>query len=484
MKKAEIFLVAAVLLVASLLRLPLTAQGFFAFTYDQGRDLLAAKEIILDHNLTLIGPTTGLMGIFYGPWWYYFLASLFVISKDPVVITFIFGIIGVVTVFLIYLLIKKITGNIFISIVSATVASTAQVFLTTASQIWSPSLVPPLIVVFIFSLYKIFQKSERKWFYIMGLSSALIFDTEAAFGIMLIASTIIASFIFNKQFFNKKYVGYFLAMIIILSPRIVFELRHEFLMTNALFSHLGSNGQNNEIFTEKLMSRLGQLQLVFAQTFSQSNKLLVLIPQIFAVSAIVLEWTKIKKNNLFRFLLLITPLTFLGFVIYPGPIWDYYLIGLPTLILTIFAMSAKYLYLRHPAVAVIFLLFILIINFDKKLLAPFSLNWQGDGAIYKNQKAVIEYLKSELKGDYSLHFYSPARFDYPFDYIIWMYHQNSQIDLPKENQKRLYLVIRDDQSHSYLPTGWYGDKVRDNTTLLDKRHYTGDIIVEKHQVND
>jgi len=65
-----------------------------------------------------------------------------------------------------------------------------------------------------------------------------------------------------------------------------------------------------------------------------------------------------------------------------------------------------------------------------------------------------------------------------------LYHQTGRIDLPKDNQRRLFLIIRDDNSHLYLPTGWYGDKLKDNTRLLDRRRYQGDIIVEKHLVNE
>ena len=484
MKKAEIFLVAIILTVAGLLRLPPIAQGFFAFTYDQGRDLLAAKEIVADKNFTLIGPTTGLMGIFYGPWWYYFLALLFLISKNPITITLIFGLIGIVTVGAIYFLTKRITKNSLVSASLATTVAMSQAFNTTSSQIWNPSLVHPLMTVYIFSLYQIFQKATLIWFFVLGLSSGFIFDTEAAFGIMLITSTVAAPFIFKKQFMNKKSLMFFLGIIIVLAPRIIFEIRHDFLMTKTLINWSSEINQNNMNLIQRFISRLDQFFLIFAQTFSQSNKLLAIpLLVLITVSAVTVR-KKIGKDKFFKFLILTLFIIYAGFSFYPESVWDYYLIGLPVIFIIIFAILVKHLIMKNKILTYAILLIATVVGFNQRLLSPFSITWQGDGAIYKNQKAVIEDIKEDLKGDYSLHVYTPARFDYPFDYLVWLYHQTGRIDLPKDNQRRLFLIIRDDNSHLYLPTGWYGDKLKDNTRLLDRRRYQGDIIVEKHLVNE
>src|SRR3989304_1888047 len=88
-------------LVNLLLKIPITAQGFFAFTYDQGRDLLKVAQIVFEHQPTLIGPTSGLQGIFYGPWWYYFLSPILFFSKgNPQGVANFFGLLAVLTVFL------------------------------------------------------------------------------------------------------------------------------------------------------------------------------------------------------------------------------------------------------------------------------------------------------------------------------------------------------------------------------------------------
>src|SRR3989338_2883452 len=61
-------------------RLIFPLKELFAFNYDQGRDFLAVSKIIWEKDFTLIGQTTGLPGIFYGTWWYYFLAPVVFVS--------------------------------------------------------------------------------------------------------------------------------------------------------------------------------------------------------------------------------------------------------------------------------------------------------------------------------------------------------------------------------------------------------------------
>src|SRR5258708_2625696 len=45
-------------------------QNSLYFIYDQGRDAVKLAEL-LRGQITLIGPTTGISGLFLGPLWYY-----------------------------------------------------------------------------------------------------------------------------------------------------------------------------------------------------------------------------------------------------------------------------------------------------------------------------------------------------------------------------------------------------------------------------
>lgn len=494
MKKIEIISLGFILIVTALLRFPLISQGFFAFTYDQGRDLLEVAEIVENKNLTLIGPTTGLPGIFYGPWWYYFLSPLYFLSQGNVqTIALTFAAIGEATIVLLYLLTKKATGVTPVALTVAAVAAMSQPFITSSSQIWSPSLVLPLMLAYVFSLYRIFQKPKAVWFLVLGISSGFIADSGAAFGIVLTVSTFIAAAVFRKNFLGKNFLFFLVGLLLVLLPRIIFDIRNDFLITKSILSWiLAPNIYQEKLpILERAIARLDLFYLNFAQTFAQSDKVRAILPfGIFSFLALTATRRIMKKQKiqgspllpLFKFLFLVLLLIYLLFTIYPDAVWDYYLAGLPAIFIFLFVLAANFYKRGKILVPVAALL--LAVNFQPKLLSPFSITWQGDGAIWRNQIRVIEDLKDQLRGQYSLHIYSPAGFDYPFAYIIGLYHSRGQIDLPQDNQKIVYLIIRDDTAHSYMPSGWYGDKTRDNTKILEKKEYAGNIIVEKHQVDE
>ncbi len=486
MKKTYMAL-AIILVIAALLRIPLVAQGFFSFTFDQGRDLLAVSEIVKTHKIPLIGPTTGLQGIFYGPWWYYFLVPLFLIAKgNPTGITLAFSVLGIINVFLSFVLIKKITGSDIAALGVSFITAMSQVFLTSSSQIWSPSLVLPLMLLYVYSLVKIFEQHSKLWFLLLGLSSAAVMESGAAFGIVLIISTILAFTFFSKDFFQKFILFFLFGLVIIFFPRIIFESRHNFLITKSAIIWLN----HPRVFQEKLniaqrfLVRIDLFDLNLAQTFTRSNKFLTIVPLSAIVLSLIASKLKIFEKKIFKFLGVVTFFILLVFTLYPDTLWDYYLVGLPQISLTLFGISIAFLLSYAKKLALFILTLTIILGFDTKLLSPFSIIWLGDGATYRNQKQVLDYIASQKPQNYSFYAYTPAIFDYPFDYLVYLYTKRGLIEKPKDMQKSFYLVIRDQSNKKYFTQGWYGDKTRDKTQVVDKKEFPGDLLLEKHERSD
>src|SRR3990167_9958184 len=73
-----------VFLLAFFLRAQEVLTNNYLFLLDQGRDMMAVKKIVFDHDLIFIGPNTSLSGVFQGPLHYYLLAPLtYVFNGDP-----------------------------------------------------------------------------------------------------------------------------------------------------------------------------------------------------------------------------------------------------------------------------------------------------------------------------------------------------------------------------------------------------------------
>lgn len=472
----------AVLLVANfLLKMPLTAQGFFAFTYDQGRDLLAVSRMIYEGQPTLIGPTTGLQGIFYGPTWYYFLAPLLYLSGgNPQGVANFIALFSTITILFIYILIKHLTKNALLAFCLAFIASIPSSWMFAPTLIWSPTIVPFLMILLFFCVHKIFTNAKRKYFFALGFLTILIGDGGAAFGDAMAIALVITPFVFKKHFFKKDYLFAILGAFLAASPRIVFDLKHNFLITKSVFAYINQPkvfGEHQTIFN-RFFQRLDLFIEIFSNSFTKNNKILGLA----LLVILIVVSLKINKDKLFQYCIFLVITLFIFFTIFPDIVWDYYLIGLPLILLIsisrIFIFLFKVKGFKKYAYALLF--FLTIINIDKTLLKPFEISWLGDGATYRNQKMIMDYIAGQNPHNYSFYAYTPAIFDFPFDYLVYWYSKQGKIEPPGSEQDLKYLVIRDYKSKKYLSSGWYGDKTRDKTTILDKKEFSGDMVVEKH----
>src|SRR3990167_10509215 len=83
---------------------------FLGFWYDQGRDALVIWDLWHKGKFFLIGPTTGIEGIFLGPFYYYLIAPFYLLGRgDPVFPAVGLGLITTAAVFLIY----RVTADYF-----------------------------------------------------------------------------------------------------------------------------------------------------------------------------------------------------------------------------------------------------------------------------------------------------------------------------------------------------------------------------------
>ena len=107
----ENIIIVGFLITAFLLRI-FRVSDILAFHYDQGRDALVIWDLIREpHKLFLIGPTTGLPGVFRGPYYYYLIAPFYFFGQgNPVYPSVFLAFLSTLALYLMYLLGKNIGG--------------------------------------------------------------------------------------------------------------------------------------------------------------------------------------------------------------------------------------------------------------------------------------------------------------------------------------------------------------------------------------
>src|SRR3989344_2919866 len=82
--KITYFVLCLILFGALYVRIYRTGE-VLAFYFDQGRDAMSVWNLLHNGDFFLIGPTTGIAGIFRGPFYYYLITPFYWLSKgDPV----------------------------------------------------------------------------------------------------------------------------------------------------------------------------------------------------------------------------------------------------------------------------------------------------------------------------------------------------------------------------------------------------------------
>ena len=149
-----------IILIGSYLRLTGVFTNSFAFTYDVGRDMLALWSIVHTHKLILVGFTTGLPGVFYGPWWYYLLLLPYILSSgNPQGMALTMAIVGIATIIFGFFLGKRIEGD-FLGISLASLIAVSPTLVS--SQIWNPDIVPIFLVLSLLVLHKLESVTDSK----------------------------------------------------------------------------------------------------------------------------------------------------------------------------------------------------------------------------------------------------------------------------------------------------------------------------------
>jgi 4-amino-4-deoxy-L-arabinose transferase-like glycosyltransferase len=486
--RKEYLLLYLLILIGVFLRLQGVFTNSFAFTYDVGRDMLALSNIVHIHKIPLIGATTGLPGIFYGPWWYYMLTPFFVIfSGDPQGIALTMSLIGIIVIILSFYFGKKIGGN-FLGLTLASLVSVSGVMISLSSQIWNPNIAPFFVVLALLVLSKIFEnnkKSKSFLYFFLGICLTLSIDIEIVYGLLLSIGIILSVLLIQKKFNLRSVVFFVLGGLIIIAPRIVFELRHQFLMTKALVAFLTSSSSSSSILAlfHNFIDRVNILFNQFASTLANDNKLLAGLEVIFIAFSIVLFYRKSEKiiKNFIKIPLVVILIFLIGITFFSHDIWPHYLVGLPVFYLLLFAISIYLLAKNFSAkLAVLIVLMVFLFNLNpysqiQNLSKPL---WEGDSAVYRNQVAVIDYIYKQAAGkSFKYVVYTPPVYDYTYQYLFDWYGPKAYHYSPQVQANLAYFILEPDYQDPSRLRNWLIQREADGR-IIRSQQVRGGIIVQ------
>ncbi len=466
----------------------------YIFGFDQGRDYLAVKNIVVDHKFTLIGSevgagAAGLSGIFQGPFYYYFLSVPFILTKgDPYGGLVLMFVLSTLSVVFSYFLGKKIFGAIG-GLAMALLVTLSPMFIAQARFVWNSNPATLFILLAFYFIYLGYEK-KSKYIFLSAFFAAFVYNFQFAVSIPLSISVVLFYIFLVKLREIKKYLVLFSGFIIAFLPMLLFEGRHGFMGMKGFAAYLFGPKEAGASFLPSqriIVDHINSFFNAFIDVFPKN----IILPQILFLIVIVpaIYYLTREKNLRIRkfvtFLFLLFPTYFLVFLFFRNAIWVYYLIALNITYILLFSYSVASAFKKNNQILkifyVIFLLFVLIRTLPMLVnVFNYDIRDYGGTAKIKGKTVAIDFIYNDAKGKkFSLFIFSPPIYTYPYDYILHWHAKNKYGYMPDNVKKgTFYLLIEKDIDQLWYK-GWLETVIKDGNIIWEKELTSGFIVQKR-----
>lgn len=334
------------------------------FIGDFGRDYLAARDMLLTGKIPLLGIRSSVVWLHQGPLSIYFIAISFLVGKfNPIAPAIFYSLLGVVAVYLVYVVGKQLF-NSKVGAFASIFYATSPLIIMSSRMPYHTSSIPFFTLIFFLLTIKIIHGNKKLLplaGFILGLLMLLELSNAALFLIIFILYIWLRPKLQRKDV--AKTIGAFLLGI---SPFLLYDLTHHFIQTlglplwivNRVRLFLGL-GTPDKVTTGHLPGALATVyQQLTGIVFPESIfvffmiMLVVVIYFFFNVSAI----REVKRINSLHILILWFCLPVCAYLIHAAPGTAYFPLLFPVVALI---LGASFLFLYEKKKLTILILIII-----------------------------------------------------------------------------------------------------------------------------
>lgn len=415
------------LVIGVIYRLVLTSNNNFLFNMDNARDMVDVREMVVLGKMRLIGNTAAIEGVYYGPFWYYLLTIPFVLTGGSpyaeIIMQIILWVIGG------YFALKLASRFGLLSQISVGclwVASNFVVLSTTYAFNPNPTLF--LTPLFLY-LFEKFLKTKKTIYSVSSFALAgTFFSTEIFFAIFMPVIIILTIVVTDKNILKTRSFWFgVIAFLLIISPQIFFDLRHQFLMSKSLINYVSGKTSGEQVTDpiKRIILVWNSFYTVMSATFMNFLFLIKAIG-LFTIISLVSFFIrrKLKEKLLEVLLIFYITIPMIGFTILTANISSWHWVGVAAALI-IFAgfvigrvekinLAGKVLSLGLT----IILVALTISNISDYIKATKVLS--HDPSQFGNELAAVDYVYKKAEGkNFKVYVYLPSVIDYPYQYLFW-----------------------------------------------------------------
>lgn len=403
------------------------------FDFDQENYLaFPAKNILVDHHLTLIGPKTGVGNLYIEPLYYYIVALFYAIfNMDPISGSLLAGTLATFFILLSFILNRSIF-NLEKGLYFALIWSASARLIDWDRTPWNPNLLPIASILVFIGLWVIVYKSKNYgWIF---LTLGIIMGLNSHFTSLFFIAVTVITLILHKKTNNKYFIICLAFVFLSFIPLFIFNVRHNHLLYHNLLNFLVTSTQRSGSFlgniiplTLYLLDTIGRVILLNITWF---------VTQLAGVIFLLLLFYFHKDQQIQKFikLFVIYLLVYIiGLSFYKGDIPNYYFLGLipPALI-------GYSLIISKISRVIPFFSFLLILISIANLIKGYNIVNRNNPASLANKQAVVTKIK-ELSDNKPVNiiYNMDLGWHYGYEYLFYYY----KVNFKPENKNTLKYII-------------------------------------------
>lgn len=383
-----------ILVLAFFLR---TFNGKELFNYAHDNDLAGwiVKDIVVNHHMRLIGQETSVKGVFIGSLFYYLQIPFYLIGKmDPFNVIFLTAILGTFSAFSFYFVLSKMFGK-KAGLIGAVIYAVSEMIVFTDREIVPTMPVMLWTVWYLYDLFLIYKGKQKTGFIIFGVLIALVWQLNLA--LYVISPLAVLAWIFSKKKIQWKYLLLGAGLLVILSsPLIIFEARHNFQQTRAVIAFL-KPAENSAIKKVTILSKVEHVM-----EYVNRNATYMFLPSVSGVTStlavilligtfLILLITKKIPKSIAVLMILWQFLYIVFFTFNSLNLSEYYLNGMNIIWIVIASIALGVLANKKFLKIVVIAAIGVYTTWNVYLM----INSKGNQRGYIQRKAIVEYIKTD-----------------------------------------------------------------------------------------
>lgn len=396
------------------------------FYYDQGRDALVIWRLWHEGKPFLIGPVTGLAGIFLGPFYYYLLAPFYLIGGgDPVYPAVFLAFLSTLAILVAYILGARMHSRIT-GLIAATIGAFSYYIFTTSRWLSNPNPILLSSMIFLWSLWEIVNNGKKYLWIVATLMMGISLQFESASAFFYLPLFLVFTIWQRRNIPERKYIAVsFLVLLLTILPQMIFNFRHENILFNN-FKNLFLAERAFKPFTKFILEvRSEYFWSVFSTKLFPGGYINRILFVTIAGAVIISSFNKFKTKVLPLFVIfLVTPMV--GYILFQGNfgnIYDYYMSGYYLPFILLFSLGMGELWQKKLGVIIVGLFFYLFLRENLQLVRNYLTATVLTRPIaIDEQVKTVDWVFDDAKGrgEFNVDVYVPPVIPYAYDYLfLW-----------------------------------------------------------------